>query len=85
VQRTKLASVNEQDPLVLYTNASTKAIAGVLMQIQGGKTVHIRFTYLIGASLKMGNTGAGIVRFRVLRQAMIPVLNGQTIYRSHRP
>ena len=28
--------MNEQDPLVLYTDASTKAIAGVLMQIQGG-------------------------------------------------
>jgi hypothetical protein len=36
VQRTKLTIMNEQDPLVLYTDASTKAIAGVLMQIQGG-------------------------------------------------
>ena len=28
--------MNDEDPLVLYTDASTKAIAGVLMQIQGG-------------------------------------------------
>ena len=28
--------MNEQDPLVLYTDASTKAVAGVLMQIQNG-------------------------------------------------
>ena len=36
VQRTKLTIMNEQDPLVLYTDASTKAIAGVLVQIQDG-------------------------------------------------
>ena len=33
VQRTKVTIMNEQDLLVLYTDASTKAIAGVLMQI----------------------------------------------------
>jgi len=36
VERTKLTIMNEQDQLVLKTDASTKAIAGVLMQIQGG-------------------------------------------------
>jgi hypothetical protein len=36
VQRTKLTIMNEQDQLVLCTDASTKAIAGVLMQIQEG-------------------------------------------------
>ena len=36
IQRTKLTIMNEEDQLVLYTDASTKAIAGVLMQIQGG-------------------------------------------------
>jgi len=36
VERTKLTIMNEQDQLVLYTNASTDAIAGVLMQIQDG-------------------------------------------------
>jgi hypothetical protein len=29
--------MNDHDPLILYTDASTKAIGGVLMQIQGGR------------------------------------------------
>jgi len=36
VQRTKLTIMNEQVPLVLYTDASTKVIACVLIQIQDG-------------------------------------------------
>ena len=36
VERTKLTIMNEQDQRVLYTDASTKAIAGVLMQNQAG-------------------------------------------------
>ena len=36
VERRKLMTTNEQDQFVLYTNASTKAITGVLMQIQDG-------------------------------------------------
>ena len=29
--------MSASDPLILYTNTSTKAIGGVLMQFQGGK------------------------------------------------
>ena len=29
--------MNAYDPLILYTDASTMAIGGVLMQVQGGK------------------------------------------------
>ena len=29
--------MNASDPLILYTDASTKAIRGELMQVQGGK------------------------------------------------
>ena len=36
VQRTKLTIMNEQDQLVLYMDASTNDIVGVLMQIQEG-------------------------------------------------
>ena len=32
----QLVIMNEQDPLILYTDASTRAIGGVLMQIQDG-------------------------------------------------
>ena len=39
----KLTIMNDQDQWVLYTNASTKAIAGVLMQVQAG-TVFIPVT-----------------------------------------
>ena len=46
--------------------------------------MHFRLTCFMGTSVKMGNNGAGIVRLRVLRQAIIPVLNGITVYRSHR-
>ena len=35
VERTKLTIINEQDQLVLYTDG-TKAIVGVLMQVQDG-------------------------------------------------
>jgi cleavage and polyadenylation specificity factor subunit 1 len=31
-----LVIMNEEDPLILYTDASTKAVGGVLMQVQGG-------------------------------------------------
>ena len=40
VQRTKLTIMNKQDQLVIYTDASTKDIAGVLMQIQDGIVSH---------------------------------------------
>ena len=29
--------MNDYDPLILYTDASTRAVGGVLMQVQGGK------------------------------------------------
>ena len=35
-ERTKLTIMNKRDQLVLYTDASTKAMAGVLMQVQAG-------------------------------------------------
>jgi hypothetical protein len=35
-QHTKLTSINEVDPLILYTDASTISIGGVLMQVQSG-------------------------------------------------
>ena len=33
---TRLVIMNEEDPLILYTDASSKAIGGVLMQVQNG-------------------------------------------------
>ena len=40
-QSSQLVIMNEGDPLILYTDASSKAIGGVLMQVQNGieKTV----------------------------------------------
>ena len=32
--------MNASDPLILYTNASTRAMGGVLMQVQGGERDH---------------------------------------------
>jgi RNase H-like domain found in reverse transcriptase len=37
VEAATLTLMTEQDPLILYTDASTNAIAGVLMQVQNGK------------------------------------------------
>jgi hypothetical protein len=37
LESSKLTLMTEEDPLILYTDASTMAIGGVLMQIQGGQ------------------------------------------------
>jgi hypothetical protein len=36
LEKTRLTIMNEEDPLILYTDASTRAVAGVLMQVQDG-------------------------------------------------
>jgi hypothetical protein len=36
VTHAKLVHINDTDPLILYTDASTKAIAGVLVQVTNG-------------------------------------------------
>jgi RNase H-like domain found in reverse transcriptase len=37
IEHTHLTTMNEVDPLILYTNASTTSVAGFLMQKQNGQ------------------------------------------------
>jgi hypothetical protein len=42
-KHTKLTIINEVDPLILYTDASTVSVGGVLMQVQNGVEVPCQF------------------------------------------
>ena len=67
--------------MVLYTDASTKTVAGVLMQVQVGiEKPCIFVTRSIGTSVEMRNYGARTLRLRLLRQASISLPVRKTIY-----
>ena len=47
--------MNDSDPLILYTDASTRAVVGVLMQVQGGRERPCVFvSHTLRASDEMG-------------------------------
>jgi len=60
--------MNEEDPLILYTDASTKAIGGVLMQLQNGIEKPVIFVSHI-LSEQTGNYGVGTICLRLLCEA----------------
>ena len=64
--------MNDSDPLILYTDASTRAVGGVLMQVQGGRErpcVFVSHTLSEQATRwSKGGDGAKTVRLRLLRQ-----------------
>ena len=70
--------MNEQNQIVLYTDASTKAIAAVLMQVQAWiEKPCIFVSRSLPEQASMGNYRIGIVRLRLLRQASITCLLGK--------
>ena len=60
--------MNAFDTLILYTDASTGAIGGFLMQVQGGREI---FSF-IRASNYLGGDGVGTIRFCLLCQESPP-------------
>ena len=69
VHHTSRVLMNAHDSLVLYTDASTRAICGVLMQVQGRKEKPCVFiTQVVRPSNQVGGDEAGTLRFRVLRE-----------------
>ena len=75
--------MNEQDQM--YTDANTKAIDGVLMQVQTGiKNPCIFVSHALSEQAsKWGITAAGVLRLRVLRQTCITRLVRKTIYHEN--
>jgi len=80
--------MNASDPLILHTNASTKAKGGVLMQVQGGREKPCVFVSHIDFQTKQpgGGDGAGTLRFRFLREESCSYLLGKlfTVKTSHK-
>ena len=64
----QLVIMNEEDPLLLYTDASTKAIGGILMQVQNGIEIPVIFILIscLRSSDSLGNHGARALFFRLL-------------------
>ena len=66
--------MNDSDPLILYTDAFTRAVGGVLMQmvqetsVQGGKEKPCVFVSHTPASNEIGGDGTRTVCLRVLCQ-----------------
>jgi len=56
--------MNASDPLILYTYASTRAIGGVLMQVQGGREKPCVFVSHILSEQLGGRDGARNLCFR---------------------
>ena len=76
--------MNETDPLILSSDASTVSIGGVLMQEKTGIEKPIIFISHI-LSDTLGNYGIETVCFRVLRQATHPLPHKETIYSEDGP
>ena len=71
VNASQLVIMNENEPLVLYADASTISVGGVLVQEQkewNRNTNHIHLSHRVGSSNEMGYHGARVVCFRFLRQ-----------------
>ena len=62
--------MNDSDPLILCTGASTRAVGGVLMKVQGGRERPCVFvSHAVRASDEMGGgDGTRTVRFRILHE-----------------
>jgi len=73
--------MNEQYQYVLYTDASTKAIDSVLMQIQEEIEKLCIFVSHALSEQPLSNYGIGTVQILPLRQAYITLFVGKTIYR----
>jgi len=69
VTHTSRVVINASDPLILYTDASTKATGGVLMQVQGGNEkpcVFVSHRLSDQATRSGGGDGTVSIRFCLL-------------------
>ena len=61
-QSSQLVIINEEDPLILYTDSSTKAISGVLEQVQNGIEKPVIFaSHALGSGHTLGSWNSYIV------------------------
>jgi len=62
VNASQLVIMNENDPVELYTEASTKSIGGVLIQEQNeGEPPQFHFSYLVGLNNEIRGHGYAFV------------------------
>jgi len=84
----QLVIMNEQDPLILYTDASTRAIGGVLMQIQDGMEKPVIFVshVLSDQATRWGIMELELYAFVYCVKILAPYLLGKlfTVRTDHR-
>ena len=75
-QSSQLVIMNEEDPLILYTDASTKAI-GVLMQVQNGIEKPVIFvSHAIYQATRWGVMDLELYAFEYYVKSLTPYLLG---------
>ena len=88
MQSSQLVIMNEEDPLILYTDVSTKAIGGVLMQVQKGieKPVIFISHALSDQATRWGIMELELYAFVYCVKNLIPYLLGKqfTVRTDHR-
>ena len=86
INASQLVIMNETDPLILHTDATTLSIGGVLMQEQNGvrKTV-IFIAHILSDQATRWRIMELVVRFRLLRQATHSLFYGEKFYSEDGP
>ena len=85
-QASQLVIMNEEDPLILYTNVSTKAIRGVLMQLENGiEKLVIFVSHILSDQATLANHGVGTLCFRLLCKTTCSQSKRKDFYSSYRP
>ena len=80
VNAAELVIMNETDPLIFYTDASTVSILFYWWSLDerekwNRETHHFHIPHLVGSSDALGNYGTGALRIREATQSL---LDGQT-------
>jgi len=76
--------MNEEDPLILYTNAGTRAIGGVLMQIQDGiENPKIFVSHVLSDKARWGIMHLELYAFVLLREhpCSIPIRQALLLFK----
>ena len=86
-RHTSRVIMNPHDPLILYTDASTKAIGGVLMQIQAGEKPCVFVSYrLLDQATRYGVMELELFAFVFCVKNLSPYLLGKlfTVRTDHK-
>ena len=88
-QSSQLVIMNEEDPLILYTDASTKAIGGVHHQVayassKGNREAcNLHFSFSLRSGHALGYHGIGTLRVRLLCEESHTLPTWKAIHSSH--